>query len=269
MTSAVLRNVVKAWALMAGIAALLGLAGYAVGGVRLGASVAGMAALLELGTLWVSDRLVMGFLRARELPVSEDAAFHASVDRMASRLGVPKPRVFVVPQGPPLGLVAGRGAAGAALGVTRSLVELPMRAEVEAVIAHELAHLRRRDVLPQTVAVLASAACLEVTRLGGFFERALVYVLAPVGSAFAHVLLSPRRELAADALAVRACGSAEVVSAALTRLDQATELIDFAASPAVEPLLTVNPFLEEGLARLFVTHPPLEQRLAALDSLRK
>jgi heat shock protein HtpX len=135
------------------------------------------------------------------------------------------------------------------------------------VIAHELAHVRSRDVLVQTSAVLLAVLLVDFSRLGGWFERALRAVLGPIAAAFVHLLLSPKRELAADRVAAGLCGSADGLAEALVRLDRASDLVSFEASPATEPLYTVNPFAEEGLAALFVTHPPLERRLAALRGI--
>ncbi len=142
-------------------------------------------------------------------------------------------------------------------------------AELEGVLAHELAHVRSRDVLVQTSAVLLAVVLVEMSRLGGWLERALLAVLGPIAAAFVHLLLSPKRELAADRVAAGICGSGEGLADALLRLDHASDLVSFEASPATEPLYTVNPFAEEGLAALFVTHPPLERRIAALRRDRR
>jgi heat shock protein HtpX len=122
-------------------------------------------------------------------------------------------------------------------------------------------------VLVQTSAVLLAVVLVELSRLGGWLERALLAVLGPVAAAFVHLLLSPKRELAADRVAARICGSGDGLADALLRLDRASDLVSFQASPATEPLYTVNPFAEEGLAALFVTHPPLERRIAALRGI--
>jgi heat shock protein HtpX len=124
--------------------------------------------------------------------------------------------------------------------------------------------VRSRDVLVQTSAVLLAVVLIDVSRLGGWLERALLAVLGPVAAAFVHLLLSPKRELAADRVAAGLCGSADGLVEALLRLDRASDLVSFQASPATEPLYTVNPFAEEGLAALFVTHPPLQRRVEAL-----
>ena len=131
-------------------------------------------------------------------------------------------------------------------------------------IAHELAHVRRRDVLTQTSAVMLAVVLVDLSRIGGWFERALLAILGPIAAAFVHLLLSPKRELAADRMASSALGSVDGLADALVKLDRASDLVSFQASPATEPLYTVNPFAEEGLAALFVTHPPLQERLLRL-----
>jgi heat shock protein HtpX len=122
-------------------------------------------------------------------------------------------------------------------------------------------------VLVQTFVVLFATTMVELSRVGGWFSRALLYVFAPVGAAFVHVLLSPTRELRADVLAVNATGGAHDLADALLRLDRAAELVEFAASPATEPLYPIDPFEPEGIARMFKTHPPLEPRVRRLREL--
>jgi heat shock protein HtpX len=140
-------------------------------------------------------------------------------------------------------------------------------AELEGIVAHELAHLRNRDVFLQTVTVTIAAAVVEASRLGGWLQRALLFVLGPLAASFAHLMLSPRREFEADRLAADLCGSPHGLADALVRLDQAMGLVSFEASPATEPLYTTNPFAEEGLAKMFVTHPPIGERVRRLRDL--
>ncbi len=266
-TFAVVRNVLKAWLLLLGTAALLGLIGHALGGLRLATVLGFSGLLLGLGCYWVSDRVVMGMVGARELPPGEAPLLHSAVERLAARAGVAKPRLYLIERGPPLALAAGRGPASSALAVTASLAALPAPAEVEGVVAHELAHIRQRDVLVQTPAVMLAASLVEASRLGGFLQRALLVVLGPVAAAFVHLLLSPQRELEADRVAAEICASPHGLADALIRLEQATELVEFRASPATEPLYTLNPFEESGLAAMFVTHPPVAERVRRLRAL--
>jgi heat shock protein HtpX len=259
-------NVLKAWLVIALGAGLLGLLGYAVGGLRLASVFAFAALLLCLTTYWIADRALMGMLRAREVPEGEDPDLHAMVARLASRAQVVKPRLFVIERGPPLGLAAGRGISASTVAFTTGLLALPP-AEVEGVFAHELAHVRNRDIVIQTPLVLFSSALLDLSRIGGFLERALLYVLGPLAAACEHILLSPKREFAADRLAAEVCESPHGLADALIRLEQAVELVEFQASPACEPLFTVNPLDEEGLPGMFVTHPPVAERVERLRAL--
>jgi heat shock protein HtpX len=172
-----------------------------------------------------------------------------------------------LPDGHPRALAAGRGPRGAAIAVSRGFLGAATPAEVEGVVAHELAHIRNRDILVQTSVVVVAAALLETSRIGGWLSRALLFVLGPVAAALVHLLLSPKRELAADRAAAVLTGSPHGLADALIRLEQAAELVEFRANPATEPLYTFNPFAEEGLAALFVTHPPVGERVRRLREL--
>jgi heat shock protein HtpX len=135
------------------------------------------------------------------------------------------------------------------------------------VLAHELAHVKHRDVALQTAVVVLAASMIELSRVGGFLQRPLLFVLGPVAAASTHALLSPKREFEADARAAELCESPHGLADALVRLEQASELVSFEASPATEPLWTFNPFMERGLAALFVTHPPVAERVRRLRGL--
>jgi heat shock protein HtpX len=226
------------------------------------------AAALVGATFWAyGDRFVLGMTGARELPLGQAPALHSTVERLSAVLGVAKPKLHVLRDGHPRAFVVGRGPAGSALVVSEALLTALPPAELEGVLAHELAHVRTRDVLAQTTAVVLATTLVELSRIGGFLERALLFVLGPLASAFVHALLSPRREFLADALAAEACGSPHGLASALIRLEQATELVAFRAPPATEPLYTIDPFPEEGLPGLFATHPPVAERVARLRDL--
>ena len=249
-----------ACALFAGI-------GWLLGGYRLLSIFVFCGALLAGALYWYSDRVALGLVGARELPIAEAPAVHSTVERLAARAGVLKPRLYLMPDGLPRALAAGRGPRGSTLALSRGLIGAATPAELEAVIAHELAHVRHRDVVVQTSVVVLAATLLELSRIGGWLQRALLFILGPIAAAFIHLLLSPKREFLADRAAAAICGTPHPMADALVRLDQASELVDFAGSPATEPLYTINPFLEEGLARMFVTHPPIEERVRRLRAL--
>jgi heat shock protein HtpX len=264
----VLRNVLKAWLLLAGFSLLLAFAGWRLGGYRLALLFLGSAVMLAGAVYWYADRIVMGMVGARELLQGEAPALHSTVERLASRAGVVKPKLYVLPDGYPRALSAGRGAGGgAALALSVGLMGVASPAELEGIVAHELAHLRHRDVLVQTVAVVIAAAIVEFSRIGGALQRALLFVLGPLAAAVVHLLLSPKREFEADRFAAGVCDSPHGLADALVRLEQAMQLVSFEASPATEPLYTTNPFADEGLAALFASHPPVGERVRRLREL--
>jgi heat shock protein HtpX len=261
------RNVVKAWLLLAGVCGVLAFAGWSIGGVRLLSIFVFCGLLLVIGAYWTFDRVVLGMVRARELPLAEAPLLHSTVERLAALAGVVKPKLYVIPDGMPLALATGRGPGSSALAVSSGCVAACPPAELEGVLAHELAHVKHHDVALQTAVVVLAASMIELSRIGGWLERALLFVLGPLAAACVHVLLSPKREFEADRRAAELCGSPHGLADALLRLEQAAELVDFEASPATEPLWTFNPFLEEGLAALFVTHPKVEERVRRLRGL--
>jgi len=261
------RNILKAWLLLAGICGLLALLGWALGGVRLLSIFVFCGLLLVTGAYWTFDRVVLGMVGARELPVGEAPLLHSTVERLAALAGVVKPRLYLIPDGLPRSLATGRGPRASSLAVSAGCVAACTPAELEGVLAHELAHVRHRDVVLQTAVVVLAASIVELSRVGGMLQRVLLFVLGPVAAACVHALLSPKREFEADRTAARLCGSPHGLADALLRFEQAAELVEFRASPATEPLYPFNPFLEEGLAALFVTHPPVGERVRRLREL--
>jgi len=261
------RNVVKAWLLLFGLCGVLAFIGWSIGGVRLLSIFVFCALLLAVGAYWSFDRVVLGMVRAREMPIAEAPLLHSTVERLAARAGVVKPRVYLIPDGLPLALATGRGPTYSAIALSSGLVAACPPAELEGVIAHELAHVKHHDVALQTSVVVLAASLIELSRVGGMLQRALLFVLGPVAAACVHLLLSPKREFDADRRAAELCESPHGLADALVRLEQAAELVEFKASPATEPLWTFNPFAEEGLAALFVTHPKVGERVRRLRAL--
>jgi len=264
----ILRNVLKSWAVVFALGLLFGAIGWKLGGYSVGLLFLGSIVLLAAAVYWYADRIVMGMVGARELLPGEAPAVHSTLERLAARAGVVKPRLYVLPGAYPRALAAGRGAGGGAgLALSVGMIGVAAPAELEGIIGHELAHLRHRDVLVQTIAVVVATVVVESSRVGGFLQRAFLFVLGPIGAAFVHLLLSPKREYLADRFAAEVCGSPHGLADALLRLEQAMTLIAFEGSPATEPLYTTNPFAEEGLAALFATHPPVEERVRRLREL--
>jgi heat shock protein HtpX len=230
------RNVAKAFLLLGGFVALFAAIGWWINGVRL-ASVFFVVCLLMAATLyWYGPRIVLASLGARELMLAEGALLHTAVERLALRAGVARPRVYVLPDGHPRAFAVGRGAAASGIALSQGLLAALPPAELEGVIAHELAKVRHRDVVVQTPVVVLAGWLVEASRIGGWLERALLFVLAPVSASLVQVLLSPRRIFAADRAAARICESPHALADALIRLEQAIELVRFQASPVTEPL---------------------------------
>jgi heat shock protein HtpX len=267
MRLAAARNLFKVWALVAVVCAGLGLLGWAAGGYRLLSTVVFCTLLAAAGLYWTFDRVVMGMVGARELVLAEGPVVHSTLERLAARAGVAKPKLYLIPDGHPRALAAGRGPAGSAIAVSVGLLAAAQPAELEGVLAHELGHVRARDVLTQETVVVIAGALVEATRIGGFLQRALLFVLGPLAAALVHLLLSPKREFTADRYAAELCESPHGLADALLRLELAGELVEFGASPATEPLYTVNPFDPKGLAAMFATHPPTEERVRRLRGL--
>jgi heat shock protein HtpX len=264
----ILRNLLKAWLVLAVFALVLGAIGWELGGYRLAILFLGSAVLLGAALYWYADRIVMGMVGARELLPGEAPALHSTVERLAMRAGVIKPKLYVLTDGYPRALSAGRGAGGGAgIAMSVGMLSVASPAELEGIVAHELAHVRHRDVLVQTIAVVVAAAIVEASRVGGFLQRTLLFVFGPIAAAFVHLLLSERREFDADRYAADLCGSPHGLADALVRLEDAMQLVGFEASPTTEPLYTTNPFAVEGLAALFVTHPPVGERVRRLREL--
>lgn len=261
------RNIVKSWLLVLVLAGVFALFGWLLDGVR-GLSIFVFCALLvAAGAYWTFDRVVLGMIGARELPVGEAPLLHSTVERLAARAGIVKPRLYLIPDGLPIAAATGRGVRSSAVAVSTGCVAACSPAELEGVLAHEIAHVRLHDVQVQTAAAVAAGVMLETSRIGGWLERALLFVLGPIAAACVHLLVSPRREFAADKLAAKLCDSPHGLADALTRLEQATELVEFEGSPASEPLFTINPFAEHGLGALFATHPPIAERVRRLREL--
>lgn len=267
LARAVALNLLKAFALVALLAAASGGLGWLIGGTTTALLFAFCSLLAATGVYRYGDRALLGMLGARPFALAEDPILRSAADTVAAKVGVRPPGLYLIDDPFPRLFSVGRGPTSSTVAISTGALVALRREELEAALAHELAHVRRRDVLVQTFVVLFATTMVELSRVGGWFSRALLYVFAPVGAAFVHVLLSPTRELRADVLAVSATGGAHDLADALLRLDRAAELVEFAASPATEPLYPVDPFESEGIARMFKTHPPLEPRVRRLREL--
>ena len=261
------RNLFKAWLLLGGFVVAFAALGWWIGGLRL-ASVFFVVCLLMAATVfWYGPRVVLASLGARELTLAEATLLHTTVERLAARARIGRPRLYLLSSGHPHALSVGRGVSSSAVGLSHGLIAALPPAELEGVIAHELAKIRHRDVVVQTPVVVLAGWLVEASRIGGWLEHVLLFVLAPVAASIVQVMLSPRREFAADRRAADICDSPHGLADALIRLEQVNELVEFSASPVTEPLYTVSPFEPVGLAAMFSTHPPIGERVARLRAL--
>jgi heat shock protein HtpX len=261
------RNIAKASILYGALAGGLFALGWWLGGLRLGSVFLVVGLLMAATVFWYGPRVILASLGARELQLAEAPALHSTAERLALVAGVERPKLYLIADGHPRALSVGRGAGASGIALTQGLVTLLSPAELEGVFAHELAHARHRDSLVQTPVVLIANWLVEASRIGGFLERALLFVLGPVAASIVQVFLSPRRELAADLRAAEICASPHPLADALVRIEQAEELVRFEGSPVIEPLYILNPFEPVGLAAMFSTHPPVGERVARLRAL--
>ncbi|HSK14990.1 MAG TPA: M48 family metalloprotease [Gaiellaceae bacterium] len=261
------RNGVKALLFYGVFVGVLAALGWWLGDLRLAAVFLVVGLLMSLTMYWYGPRVLLGSLGARELTLAEAPELHSTAERLALATGVDRPKLYLVPDGHPRALSVGRGAGATGIALTEGLLGLLRPAELEGVLAHELAHARHRDLLVETPAVVAAGWLVEASRIGGFLERALLFVLGPIAASVVQVLLSPKRELAADLRAAETCGSPHPLADALVRIEQAMELVRFQGSPVLEPLYVVNPFEPAGLAAMFSTQPPVGERVQRLRAL--
>ena len=219
------RNVLKSWALLFGLCALLGIVPLLAGNYRLLSVFLFCALLLAGAGYFYIDRIALGMVGARELPRGEAPALYSTVERLAALARLPMPKLYVLPDGYPRALCAGRGPRGSAIAVSRGLLGVATPAELEGVLAHELAHIRDRDVLIQSTVSVFACAIVETSRIGGFLQRGLLFALGPLAAALVNLFLSPKREFLADAAAAELCHSPHGLADALLRLEQTGELV--------------------------------------------
>ena len=262
------RNLIKCWLAVLLPTGALGWIGFTIGGLPSAGTSAACGIFVAAAIYAYGDRAVLGMVGARELLETEAPQVRSTLTTLAGRAGVPAPKLYLLPDGYPRMLVAGRGGqGGAAIAVSTGLLAAASPSELEGLLAHELALIRRRDVMLQTTSALLATGIIELSRVGGFARGAFLTVLGPVAASFTHLLLSPKRTLAADVAAAKLCDSPHGLADALLRLEAAQGVVTFAASPATESLYVASPFAREGLAVMFETHPPSGERVARLRAL--
>ena len=267
----------RTWVFVAGLTALLIGAGALAGGVFLYAFVA-LAVVMNLAGYWFSDRIALKASRARPLSETEAPGLHATVAELCVRAEIPKPRLFLIDSEQPNAFATGRNREHAAVAVTRGLLAMPPE-QVRGVIAHELAHIRNRDVLVASIAAMiagAISAIANVLQLSflfggdddesplGWIGVIATLVLAPIAATLLQLAVSRQREYLADATAARLLGGGGPLAEALETLERGTKAAPVAVNPAFASLYIANPLPRAGLAGLFSTHPPIAERVRRL-----
>jgi len=241
-----------------------------------------LAILMNVGAYFFSDRLVLRMHGARDLPREEAPRLHAMVDELAARAGIPAPRLCLVPAEYANAFATGRNPEKGVVAVTEGLLRVLDEREVRGVIAHEIGHIKNRDILVSTVAATMAAAVSYVANAvqfaaifgggqqsdeeGGSPVGALAMAfIAPIAAMLVQLGISRSREYLADDTAARLTGDAEGLARALERLSRAAEVIPARPQPATASLFIVNPLAGAGaLLNLFSTHPPMDRRIARL-----
>jgi heat shock protein HtpX len=271
-----MRNMVKTAFLMGALSALFLFLGESLGGGQ--GLVLGFlfAAGTNLFSYWFSDRMVLSMYRATE--VGPEHRLYKTVARLATRAGLPMPRVYVIPQASPNAFATGRNPQHAAVAATEGILQVLDDAELEGVLAHELAHVKHRDILISSVAATMAAAIMMVSRFAMFFgggrsddgeDRNPVallatMILAPIAAMLIQAAISRSREYDADAGGAAIAGSPLGLVSALRKIESASRVVPLDASAATAHMFIIKPLSIGGMLSLFSTHPPTEQRIEAL-----
>ena len=217
--------------------------------------------------------------RAQPIEESEAPRLYQIVRELTTRAGLPMPRLYMIPQDQPNAFATGRNPKHSAVAVTRGITKLLSEDELRGVLAHELTHVRNRDILIQSVASAIGAAITYLAYMFMWFgnddESPLSLVaslamvlLAPIAASIIQLSISRQREYAADAGGAEICGNPESLASALLRLEQGAQAMPMQVNQAAEPLYIVKPFSGKGIAGLFSTHPPIEERVKRLRQMR-
>lgn len=240
-----------------------------------------MAAVMNLGAYFFSDRIVLAMQRAEEVPPERAPELHAIVEELSQRAGIPKPRVYVIPQAQPNAFATGRNPQHAVVAVTEGIVQLLDARELRGVLAHELSHVKNRDILIASIAATVAAAVSYVAHVAGFFgvsqrdddgpgplQSLLLVLVAPIAATLVQLGISRSREFEADRSGALLSGDPEALARALEKLEAGAHAIPAQVEPATASLFIVNPFGgARTVLRLFSTHPSTEERVRRLRAM--
>jgi heat shock protein HtpX len=272
-------NAIKTVLLLGAMSALFLFLGEALGGAQglmLGFV---FAAVTNFASYWFSDKIVLRMYSAKQ--VGPESRLYRVVANLAQRAGLPMPKVYIIPQASPNAFATGRNPEHAAVAVTEGILRILTDEELEGVIAHELAHVKHRDILISSVAATLAAAIMMVSRFAMFFGGGrsddrqgsnpvallAMLILAPLAAMLIQAAISRSREFAADAGGAVIAGNPMALVSALRKIDAASRAVPLDANPATAHMFIIKPFSGGGVMALFSTHPPTEQRVQALLQL--
>lgn len=287
-------NYMKTAFLLAALTALFLVVGHVLGG-RQGMVIAfAFALVMNFGSYWFSDKIVLAIYRAKPASEKDYPQLHRVVRNLSQRAGIPLPKVYVIPVETPNAFATGRNPSHAAVACTEGILRLLSERELSGVIAHELGHVKNRDILISTIAATVAGAIMMLANmarwaamLGGFGggrrsgsgsggNNAMVglaallvtAVLAPIAAMLIQMAISRSREYAADESGAKVSGDPLALASALKKLEMASRALPMpAAGPATAHLFIVNPLSARSLANLFSTHPPIAERVARLERM--
>ena len=280
-------NIFKTGLLLAVLTVMLVLLGGAVGG-RQGMLIAFFVAVaMNFVSYWFSDKMVLAAYGAQPIEEASAPRLYAIVHRLTTRAGIPMPRIYLIPSETPNAFATGRNPEHAVVAVTEGIMRILDEEELEGVLAHELSHVKNRDVLISTIAATLAGAITYLAHMaqwaamfggrsrddeeGGSNPLAMILlaILAPIAALLVQMAVSRSREFQADATGAKVAGKSWGLMKALEKLQMANQQMPMAdATPATAHLFIVNPLSGETLMRLFSTHPPLEERIARLRAMR-
>ena len=238
---------------------------------------------VNLFTYWFSDKIALASNGAREVSEAEAPELHSIVRGLATRAGIPMPRVYIIPSMSPNAFATGRNPAHAAVAVTQGILQLLSRDELEGVIGHELAHVQHRDILLATIVATMAGVITWVARMAGYglmfggyggrdrrdngLAGLVMMIVAPIAALLIQLSISRAREYDADAGGARIAGTPVGLANALEKLERGVQAVPMNVNPSSAHLFIVNPLSGKSLMALFSTHPPLVERIARLRSM--
>ena len=276
-------NMMKTVLLMTGLTLLLVLAGSALGGKSGMMTAFIFACIMNIGTYWFSDKIVLAMYGAKEVSYAEAPEIHSIVRELSMRAGLPMPKVYIIDNATPNAFATGRNPEHAAVAVTRGIVSLLTREELSGVLGHELAHIKHRDILIGTVAATVAGAISMLANMaqwsmyfggrrddreGGHPVVAIIMmILAPIAAMLIQMAISRSKEYLADEGGAKIAGNPLSLAKALGKLHKGVQMMPMNANPATAHMFIVSPLSGGGFLTLFSTHPPIEERIKRLESM--